>query len=126
LPYLDAQRITIDLHRNDSTSLLLHLYLQDDSFFYTGNLKKPLPASIQWLRDVMFFLKLEKIQYSLRGVSKFYSKWQQFYPFLSLSLHYPLIDGSVCCSSAVALVGTIISLQNKANKTDNNTQMYII
>jgi len=30
----------------------------------------------------MFFLKLEKIQYSLRGVSnEFYSKWQSFLSF---------------------------------------------
>ncbi|XP_072135984.1 MTOR-associated protein MEAK7 isoform X2 [Mobula birostris] len=39
------------------------------------------PTAAAWLEDVMFFLKLEKIKFTLRGsVKKFYSKWG---PFLS-------------------------------------------
>lgn len=40
------------------------------------------PSSAQWLRDVLSFLKLEKIKYSLKGDSnKFYSIWQPFLTF---------------------------------------------
>lgn len=35
------------------------------------------PSSALWLKDMMFFLKLEKIKFTLRGsVEKFYKKWQ--------------------------------------------------
>ena len=42
------------------------------------------PSSSRWLSDVMSFLKLEKIKYSLRGnTDKFYNKWQSFLTFFN-------------------------------------------
>ena len=35
------------------------------------------PSATAWLEDVMFFLKLEKIKFSLKGsVDRFYLKWE--------------------------------------------------
>lgn len=37
------------------------------------------PSSIQWIKEVMSFLKVEKIRYSKPGhLNKFYNKWQPF------------------------------------------------
>lgn len=42
------------------------------------------PSSSRWLSDVMSFLKLEKIKYSLRGnTDKFYDKWQSFLTYFN-------------------------------------------
>ncbi|KAF3840930.1 hypothetical protein F7725_006792 [Dissostichus mawsoni] len=43
---------------------------------------KKAPSNAKWRSDVMSFLKLEKIKYSLRGgTSMFYTKWQPFLTF---------------------------------------------
>jgi len=37
------------------------------------------PAVAAWLRDILLFLKPEKVKFKLKGsVQKFYSKWQPF------------------------------------------------
>ena len=37
------------------------------------------PAVATWLRDVLFFRKLEKVKFTVKGsVQKFYLKWQPF------------------------------------------------
>ena len=42
------------------------------------------PSISQWLKDVMFFLRLEKIKYTLRGCTvKFFSKWQPFISYFT-------------------------------------------
>lgn len=42
------------------------------------------PSSTQWITEVMYFLKIEKIRYSRRGnLSKFYNKWQPFMDFFA-------------------------------------------
>lgn len=42
------------------------------------------PSISQWLQDVMFFLKVEKIWYELLGNSeKFFGKWQPFVTYFS-------------------------------------------
>lgn len=48
--------------------------------------KSPLPPSFKsWMGDIMSFLKLEKIKFSLRGSSdKFYSHWQPLIGYLDL------------------------------------------
>ena len=43
---------------------------------------KKAPSNAKWRRDVMSFLKLEKIKYPLRGRTfMFYTKWQPFLTF---------------------------------------------
>lgn len=42
------------------------------------------PSTSQWLNDVMFFLKLEKIKYSLRSsTDTFVRKWQPFISYFN-------------------------------------------
>lgn len=42
------------------------------------------PHISQWLKDVMFFLKLEKIKYTLRGcTAKFFHNWQPFISYFT-------------------------------------------
>lgn len=42
------------------------------------------PSVSRWLRDVMYFLKLEKIKYTLRGCTvKFFHKWQPFISYFT-------------------------------------------
>ncbi len=42
------------------------------------------PSISRWLKDIMFFLKLEKIKYTLRGCTvKFFHKWQPFISYFT-------------------------------------------
>lgn len=42
------------------------------------------PSIFRWLKDTMFFLKLEKIKYTLRGCTdKFFHKWQPFISYFT-------------------------------------------
>lgn len=43
------------------------------------------PSISLWLKDMMFFLKLEKIKYTIRGCTeKFYQKWQYFISYFTV------------------------------------------
>lgn len=42
------------------------------------------PSISRWLKVIMFFLKLEKIKYTLRGCTvKFFHKWQPFISYFT-------------------------------------------
>lgn len=56
----------------------------------------------RWLKDTIFFLKLEKIKYTLRGCTdKFFCKWQ---PFVSYFTSLKLLPNWMCVCLFLCLI----------------------
>ena len=57
------------------------------------------PTFIHWVRDILYFLKLEKIKHSLRGSIKTYHKmWNPFLDYIEEKFQFPAVPWSLSWS----------------------------